>query len=414
MTAQADTAAKNSTADIVIVGGGMVGISAALLLAAQHPWKIVLIESQALSSTGSLVSPSFDARSTALSWSSRQIYESIGLWPDLVGGLSKIAQIHVSDRGHLGLTRIDAAEAEVEALGYVVENQRLGAALFAQLEQSNIEMWTSISVTGIKPLASGMKLTLTGDDGEQEVDTKLLVIADGAGSSTAQKLGIQSQTTPYDQSGIIANISLSKPHNGVAYERFTDQGPLALLPLSNFEGRPRSALVWTQPKDQADMLMAADDQSFLEHLQERFGRRLGEFVAVGERASYPLALTTSTEQVRSHLVIMGNAAHSLHPVAGQGFNLSLRDAATLASTLGETQEAIGSLETLQGYYQQQAGDQRNTVIFSDSLPRLFGLSSTLAAAGRNSGLLAMDLIPALRGNFARFGMGLATREAGHG
>ncbi len=414
MTAPAATTAKNSTADIVIVGGGMVGISAALLLAAQHPWKIMLIESQAFSGTGPLVSPSFDARSTALSWSSRHIYESIGLWSGLAGGLSKISQIHVSDRGHMGLTRIDAAEAEVEALGYVVENQYLGAALLAQLEQTNIQLCTSTSVKGIKPLASGIKLTLASDQGEQEVDAKLLVIADGAGSSTAQKLGIHSQTASYNQSGIIANISLAQPHNGVAYERFTDQGPLALLPLNSFQGRPRSALVWTQPKDQAEILMAADDQSFLEHLQERFGHRLGDFVAVGERVSYPLALTTSTEQVRSNLVVMGNAAHSLHPVAGQGFNLSLRDAATLASALAEAPESIGSLDRLQSYYQQQSADQRNTVLFSDSLPKLFGLTSPLVAAGRNSGLLAMDLIPALRGNFARFGMGLATREAGHG
>jgi len=164
----------------------------------------------------------------------------------------------------------------------------------------------------------------------------------------------------------------------------------------------------------AESLMAADEQSFLEQLQTRFGYRLGRFKQLGERVAYPLALTTATEQVRRHLVVMGNAAHSLHPVAGQGFNLSLRDAATLANSLAQAGEAIGDLAVLQQYQQQQAADQRNTVLFSDSLPKLFGLSSSVIALGRNSGLLAMDLIPSLRNSFARFGMGMATREPGHG
>jgi ubiquinone biosynthesis UbiH/UbiF/VisC/COQ6 family hydroxylase len=256
-------------------------------------------------------------------------------------------------------------------------------------------------------------MQLTFVDG-QTVHAGLLVIADGAGSSTAEKLGIHSDSTAYNQSGIIANIRLAKPHGDVAYERFTEHGPLALLPLTNFQGRPRSALVWTQPQGQAEALMAADDEIFLARLQKQFGYRLGRFEAVGERVSYPLALTRSSEQVRRHLVVMGNAAHSLHPVAGQGFNLSLRDAATLSKVLAESPDAIGDLATLQHYYQKQSADQRNTVLFSDSLPKVFGLSSSLATVGRNSGLLAMDLIPALRGRFARFGMGLAASEASNG
>lgn len=406
----------NSSCDIIIVGGGMVGISLALLLEAQHDWNILLVEAQEIGNpVDGAYSPSFDARSTALSWSSREIYQSMGLWPQLEPHVSNIAQIHVSDRGHMGLTRIDAQETDVDALGYVVENHRLGAALLAQLQQTQIELRGSTTVAGVKALASGMQLTFA--DG-QTVHGSLLVVADGAGSSTAEKLGIHSDSTAYNQSGIIANISLAQPHNAVAYERFTEHGPLALLPLTNFQGRPRSALVWTQPQDQVEELMTADDETFLARLQEQFGYRLGRFEAVGERISYPLALTRSTEQVRRHLVVMGNAAHSLHPVAGQGFNLSLRDAATLsevlAKALTESPGAIGDLATLQQYYEKQSADQRNTVLFSDSLPKVFGLSSSLAAAGRNSGLLAMDLIPALRGRFARFGMGLAASEASSG
>ena len=408
----------DSDYDIVIVGGGMVGISLALLLNSwaqkpkgQKPWKILLVEAQPINSAqGAGYSPSFDARSTALSWSSRKIYQSIGVWPELEAQLSAIAQIHVSDRSHMGLTRIDAKEAGVEALGYVVENRWLGSVLLNQLSATNIEVRDAVCINSIKPLARGMQLSI----GQQVTNARLVVIADGAGSSTAQKLGIQTQRTDYGQTGIIANIGLQKPHAGVAYERFTDQGPMALLPLSNFDGRPRSALVWTQPNDEAESLMSADDQSFLDQLQQRFGHRLGRFQQVGDRISYPLALTTSSEQVRRNLVVMGNAAHSLHPVAGQGFNLSLRDAATLATCLSEvTSNQLGDLETLQQYQHKQSVDQRNTLIFSDRLPKLFGLSSSVAALGRNSGLVAMDLIPALRGGFARFGMGMATREASY-
>ncbi|MBT6320341.1 MAG: 2-octaprenyl-6-methoxyphenyl hydroxylase [Porticoccaceae bacterium] len=418
MVAAANTGA-NSHYDIVIVGGGMVGISLALLLRAQQPWNILLIEAQELASSDGPVSgaysSSFDARSTALSWSSKNIYQSIGLWPQLKKHLSAIAQIHVSDRGHVGMTRIDAGDANVDALGYVVENQWLGSVLLNQLTKTDIQLLGSCKLETIEPLASGMRLQLQQADKDlQTIETKLLVIADGAGSTTAQQLGIQSQSTPYDQTGIIANVSLEKPHGGVAYERFTDQSPMALLPLADFKGRPRSALVWTQPRAMAETLMAADEQAFLEQLQLRFGYRLGHFKQLGKRVAYPLALTTATEQVRRHLVVMGNAAHSLHPVAGQGFNLSLRDAAALANSLAEAGDRIGDLAVLQNYQQQQAIDQRNTVLFSDSLPKLFGLSSSIVALGRNSGLLAMDLIPSLRNSFAQFGMGMATREPGNG
>ena len=394
-----------SNYDIVIVGGGMVGISLALLLRAHQPWKILLVEAQELAASDSPVSgaysSSFDARSTALSWSSRNIYQSIGVWPKLKRHLTAISQIHVSDRGHAGLTRIDAQDANVDALGYVVENQLLGSALLNQLAETDIQLLGSAGVETIVPLSTGMRLEVQQTSEQpQTIETKLLVIADGAGSGTAQKLGIESQSSAYGQTGIIANISLEKPHGGVAYERFTDQGPMALLPLTDFKGRPRSALVWTQPSDMAELLMAADEQSFLEQLQLRFGYRLGHFRQLGERVSYPLALTTATEQVRRHLVVIGNAAHSLHPVAGQGFNLSLRDAAGLASCLAQAGDAIGDLAVLQNYQQQQATDQRNTVLFSHSLPKLFGLSSSVVALGRNSGLLAMDLIPSLRNSFA--------------
>jgi 2-octaprenyl-6-methoxyphenol hydroxylase len=406
--------------DIVIVGGGMVGISLALLLAKQknaegQSWKVLLIEAQSLQGREpGACKASFDARSTALSWSSHNIFESLGLWSELKRSVSAITQIHVSDRGHVGLTRINAEDVDVKALGYVVENHWMGSILLNQLAATDVEIMSSTKIDAITPLMSGMQLTLEGTG--QIIQASLLVVADGLGSSTALKLGIMPKSSAYGQTGIIANITLEKPHGGVAYERFTDHGPMALLPLTDFQGQPRSALVWTQPDDLAATLMAVDDAIFLQALQDRFGYRLGRFEQVGERVSYPLTLTTSSEQVRRHLVVIGNAAHALHPVAGQGFNLSLRDAATLASCLQLELGGInvGALKTLQGYQQRQATDQANTLLFSDSLPKLFGQSVSVVALGRNCGLVAMDLLPGLRGRFARFGMGMATREAGHG
>lgn len=416
------TASPESTHyDIAIVGAGMVGISLALLLAQQQRWRVLLVESQSIEgSDGPSYSPSFDARSTALSRSSQKIFQALGLWTELQRHASAIAQIHVSDRGHFGLTRLEAEQAGVDALGYVIENSWLGAVLMAATANTEIDLQGHTEVADIKPLAECMRLSLKdtnqqNDSSPIEVNTKLLIIADGAASSCGQQLGIHRHSKSYGQSAIIANISLSSPHGGVAYERFTDQGPMALLPLSDYQNRPRSALVWTQPAESAQQLIDADKDAFLTDLQQRFGQRVGRFNDVGERAAYPLTLTASEEQVRRRLVVIGNAAHSLHPVAGQGFNLSLRDISVLAKTLADCPKDadIGDLKHLQSYQQQQATDQRNTLLFTDSLPKLFGLSSPLAALGRNSGLLLMDLLPSLRNQFAQFGMGLANPQASY-
>ena len=403
--------------DLVIVGGGMVGISLALLLAQQQSdWNVLLLEAQAYDNSDNHNNhPSFDSRSTALSWSSRKIFQAAGLWSELESHTSAIKNIHVSDRGHIGLTRISADEAGVDALGYVIENRWIGNVLLKKFTATAVEIMAPERVAKITPLKSGVRLNL--EKSGEAIETSLLVIADGANSQTAQKLGIHSDKKPYGQQGIIANIALQDAHNGVAYERFTDQGPMAMLPLPDFDGSPRCALVWTQPPERAAELMTATDKDFLQALQESFGYRMGMVEKVGERVAYPLALTTASEQVRRNIVVLGNAAHSLHPVAGQGFNLSLRDVATLADVLGKAKLAgtdFSSLETLERYQQQQLADQQNTLMFSDNLPKLFAQASSVVALGRNSGLVMMDLLPSLRSRFAKFGMGMANKEAGHG
>jgi 2-octaprenyl-6-methoxyphenol hydroxylase len=399
--------------DIAIIGGGMVGISLALLLAQQKRWKVLVLESQSIYK-GEIphYSPSFDARSTALSWSSRCIFEKLGVWQKVQQHAQSIATIHVSDRGHMGLTRLQAQEAGVEALGYVVENSWLGSVLMQQLAQTDVELIGDAKIQTIQPKADSMQLTATLKDQKVEINTRLLVVADGADSASAKLLGIQAQKKDYGHSAIIANLSLETAHQAVAYERFTDQGPMALLPLADYKNSARSALVWTQPSHQAEELMAADDSKFINQLQTRFGDRLGQFSQVGERISYTLTQTLSEEQVRRRLVIAGNAAHSLHPVAGQGFNLSLRDMDCLVSRLAETPigSDMGVLEPLLDYQDQRTLDQRNTLLFTNGLSKLFGLSSPALALGRNSGLLMVDLVPSLRNQFAHFGMG--TQQSG--
>ena len=411
---QSDT---NNKFDITIVGGGMVGISLALLLAKQQRWKVLVIESQTIKDLdNSDYSSSFDARSTALSWSSRCIFQKMGIWSKIEQHAQAISTIHVSDRGHFGLTRLEANEAGVDALGYVVENSWLGSVLIQQAIDSDISLKSDTAIKSINPKSASMALEIENDGNKQLINSRLLVVADGANSACAKMLGIHQHKTAYKHSAIIANISLEQPHQKVAYERFTDQGPMAILPLTDYKNAHRCALVWTQPTQQADTLMASDDEDFLNQLQLRFGHRLGQFTAMGERVVYPLALSTSEEQVRRRLVVVGNAAHSLHPVAGQGFNLSLRDIECLAQCLGDQPEHadIGELEPLLSYQTKRTQDQSNTLLFTDNLTKLFGLSSSMVALGRNSGLLMMDLVPTMRNQFAHFGMGTGQSGADHG
>ncbi|MBQ0713180.1 MAG: FAD-dependent monooxygenase, partial [Porticoccus sp.] len=337
---------------------------------------------------------------------------------------AEIKEVHVSDRGHIGNTRLHAAEQNLPALGYVVENQWLGLVLMEALQQApGVDIIAPAQVASVRPARGGMTLSLSGSEVspelkqelKQELSAKLLVVADGAQSRTREMLGIDATTRDYGQVALVTNISLQQDHQGVAYERFTDSGPMAMLPLQPVDNEHRSALVWTLPPERAAEMMEASDEVFLAELQDRFGHRLGQFQRVGTRHSYPIRLITSNEQVRSHVVVVGNAAHSLHPVAGQGFNLALRDVAVLANELatsvGDEALALGQLSVLQNYLKQQQADQKQTILLSDLLPKVFGIDSSPVALARNLGLLALDTVPLLRHQFARLGMGLETRGA---
>lgn len=388
--------------NLAIVGGGLVGASLALALQAgakARGWKIVMIEPFA---PGDTWQPSYDARSSALSFGARQIYERLGLWQQISCRAEPILQIQVSDKGRFGAAQLSATQEGVPALGYVAENAWLGQCLWQGLDKDVISWRVPGEVKHMQALPDGYRLTLND---ETMLDCDLAVLADGGRSILREQLGISVRTTPYDQSALIANITPGEAHHGQAFERFTEDGPMALLPLPE----NRCALVWTRKAEDVKRLMALDERSFLNELQEVFGYRLGALKQVGARHAYPLSLIQAEEQVRSHLVVLGNAAHSLHPIAGQGFNLSLRDAASLAEALLASEASAGDLATLQLYRDRQYLDQKLTVGFSDQVTRLFGSRQPMITASRNIGLLGLDLLPSAKSWFARQAMGLGTR-----
>ena len=390
-------------AALAIVGGGLVGASLALALqhgAKERGWTVELIEPF---EPGHDYQPSYDARSTALSYGTRLIYQRLGVWDQIAERAEPITDIHVSDRGRAGVTRLDAASQQVPALGYVVENAWIGHCLWQALDDDVVTRRCPAEVERMRAVPGGYRLTLT--DG-QTLDCDLAVLADGGRSGLREHLGIEVKQSPYGQTALIANVTPGAPHGGRAFERFTDEGPMALLPLPD----NRCALVWTRPERDAARLAAAPEAEFLEELQQAFGYRLGGFRQVGARHLYPLVLIEAQEQVRSGLVVLGNAAHSLHPIAGQGYNLSLRDTEALAVALLRSSAPLGDLSVLQGYHQQQRSDQRLTVGFSDQLTQLFGESGRLSVAGRNLGLLGLDLLPPAKAWFARQAMGMGVRE----
>jgi len=403
--------------DVVIAGGGMVGASLALSLYVHSGGKlrVLVVESFALpplaESGVPAYRPSFDARSSALSFGSRQIYQELGVWSLLSEHLGTISQVHVSDRGHFGSVLMTAESQGWEALGYVVENMWLGNVLLNHLRQhTNIEFLSPAKVSGIQIADGYANLTILDGEASRDITSQLVAVADGAESGLRAQLGISATIADYHQVAVIANVATERPHNGCAFERFTERGPLALLPLVNDgSGQSRSALVWTFPENMAEEVMAWSESEFLAELQRNFGYRLGRLQKVGQRASFPLQLMQADEQVRRQVVVLGNAAHSLHPVAGQGFNLALRDVDCLSRMLATAQREgreLGSLGLLQGYVASQEVDQRVTTAFSDQLTGIFSNRQPVLSVVRNLGLLLLDVTPAAKSRFVARAAGI--------
>ena len=354
---------------------------------------------------------SFDARSTALSFGSRKFLEGIGLWEELDDAVSAIHEIQVSDRGRLGCVEINRDEQGVEALGYVVENKRLGQVLNARLNESKkISLLCPALVSSVKATEKGMQLGLNHGDTETNVDASLVVLADGGKSPVCEQLGIAQSIERYDQHALIANIVLEKPHQHVAFERFTDTGPLAVLPLQSIDGKNRGSLIWTLSVEQAAQYRELNEEKLLPLLQERFGYKLGKILEIGEAFVYPLSLCIAKEQVRPGLALLGNVAHTLHPVAGQGLNLALRDTRALVDVLIDAKQqglGLGEMNVLLEYVARQEADQATTTAFTHNITKLFSSNNEAKVWLRKFGLVAIELVPTLRRGLAERAMGLS-------
>ena len=398
----------NLEADVLIVGGGLAGSTLAHALALT-PLTTVLVEAR---DPSQLEQPSFDGRATALASGSQRILASLGLWEEVAADAEPIRAIHISECGRFGAARIHAQDEGVAALGYTLENRILGGALWRALD-------TADGFTCLAP-AKLSSLTVGDDRVEADVTTaqerlsivaKVVVAADGANSQVRRELAIATHEDLYEQQALILNCATEIPHAGRAFERFTQDGALAFLPLS----ADRVAVVWTLSHQEAGRVAALEDTAFRRELQAAFGYRLGRITRTGSRAAYPLARLRSAAVIGSRAVLIGSAAVNLHPVAGQGFNLALRDVASLAEIFTErlagqtVADDPGSADVLDRYRRWREQDQNRVAALTHGLIRLFGYGALPLAASRGLGLMAFDLVPGAKAALARQTMGLSGR-----
>ncbi len=397
---------KPATYDMIIVGGGMVGASLAIALA-HRGLRLALVEAY---TPGAESQPSYDDRAIALAYGTRRIFEATGVWPSLSEIAEPILDIHVSDRGHFGFTRLSAADEGVPALGHVVTARELGHVLLDRMRKdASLEVIAPARLISFEDQGEQVCVEVEREGLMSTLQCRLLVAADGGNSEIRAQLGVPVQRWEYGQSAVVTNITPAQPHRNVAYERFTDSGPVALLPMTE----QRCAVVWTVRDEQLESVLALDDDAFLAAFQQRFGYRLGRFLRTGKRAAYPLSLLRARESVRGRVAVIGNAAHTLHPIAGQGFNLGIRDVAALAEVVDDAFRAgrdIGAAETLAVYESWRLAEQRNVALATDGLARLFSNPLAAVRLGRNLGLLAMEFLPGAKHPLARAAMGMLGRQ----
>ncbi|WP_292999256.1 2-octaprenyl-6-methoxyphenyl hydroxylase [Nevskia sp.] len=373
--------------DVAIVGGGLVGASLAVRLAGTA-LRVALIEA----ATPPASATNWDERCIALNDASHRILSSLGVWPALAADAEAITATHISEKGRFGSTRFTADEAGLAALGYNVPLRAIGAALSqAMANAPDLTVLQPARVTAISESADDVALTVVDGAGERRLRARLVVAADGAQSSIREQLGLIAQTRDYHQHAIVSAVRLSRPHHGMAYERFTPDGPMALIPKPD----DAASLVWTVPSERVDDMLAWSDDDYLAAAQATFGGRLGRFTALGARRGWPLARVMSDTLVAGRTVFIGNAAQSLHPVAAQGFNLGLRDVANLAERIVGVGDC-GDEVLLRDYAATRRSDRERVSGFTDLLVRAFSNRTPGLAQLRHWGLVAADLMPPVR------------------
>ena len=390
--------------DVLIVGGGLAGNCLALALN-ESGLKIALIEAHTRQQLHD--SPAGD-RALALSAGTVTLLKALDAWNGVEKLATAIKDIHISDRGHFGKARLSAKKYRVDALGYVISARNIEDHMAKLVEQAGIKQFCPARVVGFMSGPDSVNVSLKQNDQSINLSAKLLVGADGGQSSVRQLLEIPQQVTEYGQTALVTTVKSSLPHNNVAFERFTASGPLAMLPVNAEE----CSVVWTRTHEEADDLMAINEEGFLEQLQSCFGYSLGELSLSAPRRAFPLTLIRAESMISGRTVIIGNAVHQLHPVAGQGFNLGIRDVVQLAEMVQKQhlkQADIGGPSLLKAYAEARQKDHDQTIGFTDNVVKIFSTEWLPVAAARSISLAIMDHIPMAKSVLAKHAMGLAGR-----
>ena len=397
--------------EVIIVGGGMVGLSLALMLAKVGIAVKLLEAIKYPDYNDENLAPyhsSFDARNSALSRRSVQIYQELGLWDALQQHATPILEVNITEQGGFGKARLKATEEKVESFGQVIENAWLGRVLLSEVQKhALIDLIDGVQVTSLTQDDEWAYIEANRGEYSHKLQSKLVIAADGRDSFCRKALGIGASEHDYDQVAIVTTVQTSKPHQQVGFERFSALGPLALLPLP---GEYRRSVVWPVKKGtEGEWLGDENDQHFLDALQDTYGDRAGKFQKTGRRFCFPLSQVLAEKQAVGRVVLMGNAAHTIHPVAGQGFNLCMRDAYVLVRYLKNqlSQGAdLGDASILQEYEQSRLTDQQRVIKFCDSVVRGFSNQNPLLKLIRNTGLVAFDVVPGIKPLVANYAMGL--------
>jgi len=389
--------------DVLLIGGGFIGLTLGAALA-QSGLRCAVIDREKATTA---LDDKFDGRTSAIAFGSARALRTLGIWRRLEDFAEPILEIRVSDHNTPFFLHYDHRELEPalknEALGFIVENRDIRRALFAHAaECSGLEFESGISVVNLEREQN--KVTATLSDG-RVIEADLAIAADGRDSQIRRDAGIPVARWSYPQTAIVCTVAHEKDHRGIAHERFLPAGPFAILPMKN----RRSSIVWTERNSEAPRILKLDAAAFKAELERRFGDFLGKLEVVGPRWSYPLGLIHADRYVDRRLALVGDAAHAIHPIAGQGLNLGLRDVAVLAEVLADAKCAgrdIGAPEVLARYERWRRFDAFALIAATDGLNRLFSNDIAPVRLARDLGLAVVNRVPALKRFFMRHAMGL--------